>query len=383
MKKICYVTTISLTLKSFIVSSAEYLKENTDWQITMVCDDDDDFAKNIPDGIRYVPISMKRGISLSGIFSVIKLVKFFKKEKFDLVQFSTPNASMYVSIAAKIAKVPVRLYCQWGIVYVGFSGIKRKIFKTIEKFVCSNATQIEPDSFGNLKFSQSERLYKASKGRVIWNGSASGVNLDKFDFSQKEQWRKDIRKKYNLSDNDFVYGFVGRITGDKGINELFESFKQVKNKYPQAHLMLVGNTEKADSVNDELYNWAEKEENVHFCGYSNNVEHYLSAMDVYVLPSYREGFGSSVVEAEAMGVPVIVSDIPGPTDAMLKNQTGLTVPAKDVDSLKTAMEKLLVSKELCEQYGNNAKQFAKERFEQKKLFSYIKEDREKLLGIFS
>ncbi|MCI5616930.1 MAG: glycosyltransferase family 1 protein, partial [Ruminococcus sp.] len=187
MKKICYVTTISLTLKSFVIQSAKYLKENTDWDIVMICDNDDEFQDVLPEGIRYIPVSMKRGLNFDGMSVIRKLVKIFKEEKFDLVQYSTPNASLYVSIAAKIAKVPVRLYCQWGMVYVGFSGIKRKIFKCIEKFVCKNSTEIEPDSYGNLDFAHKEGLYPKNKGRVIWNGSACGVDLSKFDISRKDE----------------------------------------------------------------------------------------------------------------------------------------------------------------------------------------------------
>ncbi len=381
MKKICYVTTISLTLKSFVVQSASYIKEHTDWDIVMICDDDEDFAKTLPEGIRYIPVSMRRGISLDGISVIRKLVKIFKEEKFDLVQYSTPNASLYVSIAAKIAKVPVRLYCQWGLVYVGFKGIKRKIFKSIEKFVCKNSTEVEPDSFGNLNFSHEEGLYPETKGRVIWNGSASGVDLSKFDITQKSSWREKIRAEYNIPNEDFVFGFVGRITGDKGINELFSAFKQVYEKNNNVHLLLVGNTEKSDSVDENLYNWASECPNVIFAGFTNVVEQFLSAMDVYVLPSYREGFGSSVVEAEAMGIPVIATDIPGPRDAMINNKTGLAIPVKTIEPLVIAMTRLYNDKELCALFGSNGAEYAKCKYEQIKLCSYIKADRERLLEI--
>lgn len=379
MKKICYVTTISLTLKSFVIKSAEYLKEHTDWDITVICDNDDEFAKSLPEGIRYIPVSMKRGISFDGISVINKLKKIFKEEKFDLVQYSTPNASLYVSIAAKAAKVPVRLYCQWGIVYVGFQGFKRKIFKAIEKKVCNNSTHIEPDSLGNLEFAISEGLYNKSKGKVIWNGSASGVDLTKFDIDKKALWRQAIREKTGLSEDSFVYGYVGRITGDKGINELLQAFKNLLNKH-DAHLILVGFAEKADSVDTELYEWAEKNENVHFCGYSTEVEKYFAAMDVYVLPSYREGFGLSVIEAEAMGVPVIATDIPGPKDAMISGETGLAIKVRNTDDLHNAMGKLYSDSVLREKLGQNGATFAMDNFEQQRLFEYIKEDKKQLMS---
>ena len=377
--KICFVTTVPVTLKSFILSLASYLHDTGEFDITFLCDEDAAFAASLPPYIRYIPVKMERGISLGGIAAMLRMVQIFRREKFDLVQYSTPNASLYASMASWFAGVPVRLYCQWGMAYVGFSGVKRKIFKQIEKLVCRLSTWVEPDSFGNLEFSHSEGLYPEEKGSVIWNGSASGVNLDKFDIGRKAEWRASIREQYHLPEDAFVFGFVGRITRDKGVNELFAAFRQLLEENPSAHLMLIGNLERAESVDQALYGWAEEEPRVLFCGYTNVVEQYLSAMDVYILPSYREGFGSAVIEAEAMGVPVIVSDIPGPTDAMKRNQTGLVVKKADVTELYEAMIRLLEDRSLREAFGAAGHVFAAENFEQKQLFRHIFEDRKRLL----
>lgn len=379
-KKICFVTTVSITLKSFVVELAKYIHDHTDYDITFICNDDPAFVASLPAYIKFIPISMERGISISGIGAMLKMVKIFRQEKFDFVQYSTPNASFYASLAAWLAHVPVRLYCQWGMAYVGFRGFKRKVFKTIEKTVCRLSTWVEPDSHGNLEFSHTEGLYSAEKGSVNWNGSASGVDLKKFDITGRENWRKAKRQEYSIPDDAFVYGFIGRITGDKGINELFTAFLSLLEENPNSYLMMVGNPEKADSVEADLYTWAEQEPHVIFCGFTNVVEQYLSAMDVYVLPSYREGFGSAVIEAEAMGLPVIVTDIPGPTNAMLRDVTGLVVPKKDAAALKNAMQKLLRDPNLCREFGKNGYKFASENFEQKTLFGYILEDRRRLLG---
>ena len=204
MKKICYVTTISATLSSFVVGTAKYIHENTDWDITFICDCDEEFAKSLPDYIHYIPVPMKRGISVAGIKAMFQMKKIFQKEKFDIIQYSTPNASLYASIAGKLAKVPVRLYCQWGMVFVGFQGIKRWIFKQEEKFVCKLSTWIEPDSKSNLEFAHLEGLYPENKGSVIWNGSASGVSLEKFDISKKQEYRQKIRSEYSIHE----YGIV-------------------------------------------------------------------------------------------------------------------------------------------------------------------------------
>lgn len=381
MKKICFVTTVSITIKAFVMPLIHYLDQNTDWELTVICDEDPSLKELLPQKVRFIPISMKRGISLDGIGAMIKMAKLFRKEKFDLVQYSTPNASFYASVAAKLAGVPVRLYCQWGIAYVGFQGVKRRLFRLIEKRVCRLSTQIEPDSFGNLSFSRSEKLYSEKKSSVIWNGSASGVKLEKFDISQKALWREQTRSCYGIGQQDFVYGFIGRITRDKGINELFTAFRKILQEHQNAYLLLVGDPEKEELLDAELYQWAKNEPHVIFCGFSTQVEKYVAAMDVYILPSYREGFGSAVVEAEAMGVPVIISDIPGPRDAMIKDTTGLVVKKADPESLHEAMLRILSDDALRQQLGQAAYELATKNFEQTQLMLHILEDRKRLMKI--
>ena len=380
MKKICFISTIPSTLRTFVLKTAIYLHENTDWDISFICSEDEEFASELPEFIHYFPVPMERGISISGIKSMMQMKKIFVKEKFDLIQYSTPNASLYAALAGKLAGIPVRLYCQWGMVYVGFEGIKRQVFKAIEKIVCKLSTWIEPDSVSNLNFAHEENLYPQTKGSVIWNGSACGINLEKFDISQKIKYRKDIREKYNFPEDSFVYGFVGRITKDKGINELLAAFKQIYESNSNVYLMMVGTTEKDDTVDESLFLWSKKCEHVIYTGFTDIVEQYLSAMDTYILPSYREGFGMGVVEAEAMGVPVIVTSIPGPVDAMKENETGIVVKKGSIKELLRAMKKLYEDKHIRKEYSSNAYDFAINNFELKKLFGKILLDRKRLLG---
>ncbi len=377
MKKICFITTIPLTLNTFVLNTAKYLHENTDWDISFICSDENDFGLSLPKYIHYFPVQMERGISIAGVKAMLEMKRIFKREKFDLIQYSTPNASLYASMAGKLAHVPVRLYCQWGLVFVGFQGLKRKIFQMEEEYVCHLSTHIEPDSNSNLNFAHEIGLYPESKGSVIWNGSACGVNLTKFDISNKEEYRKDIREQLDIPEDAFVYGFVGRITRDKGVNELLEAYKKLND---DSYLIMVGPSEVDETINQELYTWASENEKIKFTGYTTVVEQYLSAMDCYILPSYREGFGMGVVEAEAMGVPVIVTDIPGPTDAMIDNETGIVVQKADVESLYNAMISIREDKVRYFVMAEKAHDFAVYNFEQKQLFNYILEDRKKLLG---
>ena len=379
MKKICFITTIPLTLKSFVINTAIYIHQNTDWDISFICSYDADFARDLPDYIHYFPVTMKRGISFSGIKSIIEMFKIFKRENFDLIQYSTPNASLYAAISGKVAGVPVRLYCQWGLAFIGFHGLKRKIFEIEEKFVCSLSTWIEPDSSSNLTFAHEIGLYPKHKGAVIWNGSACGVDLKKFNIAYKERYRIAIRSRLNIPLNAFVFGFVGRITRDKGINELLEAFRRISSRNCYIYLLMVGPNETGENVNSELYQWSKNSSQIRYIGYTSVVEQYLAAMDTYILPSYREGFGMSVIEAEAMGVPVIVTDIPGPIDAMKDQKTGIIVKKADIDSLENAMDVLYVNPEKTKKMGQNGYIFAMTEFNQEQLFQYILEDRKRLL----
>lgn len=378
MIKICFCTTIPDTINSFILDLISHLHNNTNWDISIICTYDESFEKSLPDFIHYYPVPMRRGVSFDGIKAIHQMKKIFQREKFNLVQYSTPNAALYASIASKIANVPIRLYAQWGMAYVGFVGIKRRILKIVEKVICKNSTWIEPDSKSNLSFAISERLYTANKCSVVWNGSACGVNLSKFDITQKPVFRNKIRSFLKIPDDTFVYIFVGRVNRDKGINELLASFKNLQIEKP--FLFILGDQENDERIDQELYKWSLSQNNIMYTGDVSNVEQFLAASDCYVLPSYREGFGMSVIEAQAMGVPVIITDIPGPKDGMVCGKTGVIVPKQDSKKLKQAMEYMFNNSELRLKMGKSGFEYVSKNFEQNRLFDYIIDDRKKLLG---
>lgn len=381
MKKICFVTTVSDTLRSFVLEFAKYMYAKSDYDITFICNRDYAFAKSLPRYIHYIPVDMKRGISFDGILACAKMWKIFRENQFDLIQYSTPNASLYASLAGSLARVPVRLYCQWGLAFVGFSGLKRIVFKTEEKIVCKLSTWIEPDSRGNLNLCHKQKIYSSKKGSVVHKGSASGVSLKKFDITKRELYRTEIRSNYGIPEDVFVYGFAGRITGDKGVNELLSVTKNILKLHKDVYVLMVGGIEKEDSVNTELYEWSKTEKHIIYCGSTNEVQKYMAAMDCYVMPSYREGFGLTVVEAGAMGLPVICTDIPGPTDAIHNEINGLIIEKKDTEALREAILRLYSDKELARKLGAAGYENVKNNYEQENLFKYILEDREKLLKL--
>lgn len=378
MKKICYVTTIPATVQSFLVQPIEHLLANTDWEITVICNEDPQIREWLPEQVRYVPVRMKRGISLGGIGATMKMAKVFRKEKFDMVQYSTPNAALYASIASKLAGLKIRKYHLMGFRYLGFSGIQQWLFKQIEKTACKLSTDIECVSHSNLQLGLEAGIFPKEKASVLLYGSSAGVDLSRFDISQKERWRKELREEYGYTEDDCVFGYMGRITKDKGLNELFTAFLQLKEN--GSKLFIAGVEDANSGMDGNLMTAVKNNENVTFHGYVDDIQRYFAMLDVLVMPSYREGFGNIVIEAQAMGTPVIVSDIPGPTDAMASGKTGLTVPVKDTDALRQAMEQMKNDAVLRMKMGAQGRCFVEERFDQKKICEAILQDRKRMLG---
>lgn len=376
MIKICYVVTIPLTIESFFIPQLQYLAANG-FDVTVVCSNDSNLQEKLGESIRFYPIDIPRGISVGGsIYALKTLTRFFKKEKFDLIQYSTPNAAFYSSIAAKKADCKVRNYHLMGLRYLGASGMGRTILKVLERIACHNSTSIECVSKSNMEMGIKEGLFPKEKVTVVWNGSTGGVDLSRFDFSKRQQWRMEIRKELGYSSSDFVYGFVGRITKDKGIDELLFAFLELNDN---SKLLLVGDIEKDNHLDVELLAKAQQNSNIKFHSFVSDIERYYAAIDVLVLPSYREGFGNVVIEAGAVGTPAIVTDIPGPTDTIDREKTALVVPVKNPNTLAESLMKIRERDYV--NMGENAAKFAKEMFDSKVLCQKILERKETLLGL--
>lgn len=378
-KRICFIATLFVTLDRFVHTQSEHLMEHG-WDITWVASADSRASDMMPKGVTFMPLPFKRGVDLFGVpRAIMHLYKLFKRERFDMVQYSTPNAAFYASTAAWLAGIPVRIYSQWGIRYVGFQGPVRRLFKVLEHWCCRRSTIVEPDSFSNLEFSIQEGLYAREKGRVIWNGSACGVDLERFDIERKPEWRAEYRKRANLEPHHQVIGFVGSVRRDKGCNELIAACRSIFGEMPDARLLLVGSREFFDTIHPDLREWSATSSQVLNIPQSDEVPQWMSSMDVFSLPSYREGFGSVIIEAEAMGVPVVVSDVPGPIDAMRHEETGLIVPVKNVEALAAALKTLLTDSEMHARFSRNASAFARDCFDQREHCRRVRADKEGLL----
>lgn len=364
----CIVTTMSSSIDNWIKPFLPlYNKHGFD--VTVICNMTDAYKIELQKRYPYInaiPLAIPRGIDFFGsIKAIYHLYKTLKKGSYHMVQYSTPNASFYTAIASYICRIPIRLYCQWGMVYVTMKGLKRIIFQMIERIICLLSTQIQPDSNGNLIYCRKRRFYSKKKSRLIWNGSAKGVDLDKFDVSKKEIYGREIRNRYGIGEECIVLGFVGRLGKEKGCIELFEGFKLLELEYPNLKLLFVGPIEKEETINPELLDWFYQNNHIIKTNRVPDVEKHMAAMDIFILPSYREGFGMSVVEAQAMEVPVIVTDIPGPVNGMIPGVTGLTIPVKDTKALVGAIEELVNDEGKRRMFGKAGYKFVKSNFDAK------------------
>lgn len=373
--KICYVVTIPLTIEAFFIPQLKYLANNG-FDVTVICSNSSTLQKKLGESIHFCPIEIPRGISIGGSISAIKkLTVFFRKEKFDLIQYSTPNAAFYSSIASRIVRCKVRNYHLMGFRYLGASGKGKFLLKLLEKVACWNSTSIECVSKSNMEIGIAERLFSREKATVVWNGSTGGVDLARFDFNKRAQWRREVRDELGYDKDDFVYGFVGRITRDKGINELLSAFLKLEDS---SKLLLVGDIERDSKLDENMLAKVQNDPRICFHSFVSDIERYYAAIDVLILPSYREGFGNVVIEAGAVGTPAIVSNIPGPIDAVEDGKTAFIVKAKDTSSLLNAMRKIQAID--YKRMGIQAAQFAREKFDSIMLCKKILERKEKING---
>lgn len=378
--KICGITTKAITIKAFMLGNLNFMTMSGH-KAYCICQPDDSLAKLAKENnVAFIPVDLKWGnvSPLELCRNIYDLYKIFKKEKFDVIQYATSNAGLYACIAGCLARVPVRIYCQWGISYTDFAGLKLWFYKFMEKLTCWCSTSVQPDSFSNLKFGKEERLYNPVKGCVLYNGSACGVDLTKFDVLKRDIWKSEVLEELHISNYSRIFGFVGRIVKEKGIGELIAAFKKLNA--PNSYLILVGAMDENSRIDEDLMKWANEQPNVIFTGPKSNPVRYFAAFDFMILPSYREGFGMTVLEAAAMRTPSIITNIKGPTDFVKHGYNGLVCELKSVNSLCDTLRKgINMSDESYNKLAQTSYQVVIEQFDSTNYKIKFKENREELL----
>lgn len=381
--KMCAITTISKTMDWFMVDSMRNLSNNG-YDITLVSNMDDAFVQRNEDYAKCVNIPMNRGVSPKDLFVVPwKLYKLFRREKYDIIYYTTPNAALYASIAGLFAGVKCRYYNQWGIRFVSLSGIKRMVFKLIEKLTCMFSTTIRSASPLNMQLAINEGLCNKNKISVIGIGGTIGVSLSECDEVNVEEAKSNLRTKYGIKEGAFVYGYVGRINADKGINELIIAFSRLQRKYADIYLTLVGMIDDANPIDEENMTLAKNNDHIIFTGNipSNEVYSYMAMFDTLVHPTYREGFGKVLQEAMGVRLPIITTNIPGPSEVVESGVSGILVNPKDSKSLYEKMELLYSDEDLRKSLSVEGRKRAETYFDRPIMLKNILDDINATLGM--
>lgn len=310
---------------------------------------------------------------LQGLY---KLYSLFKRERPLIVHTHTPKAGILGMLAAKLAGVPLRLHTVAGMPLMETTGTKRKILEQVEKMTYSCATNIYPNSVGLQEFIIQEGFVAPHKIKVLGQGSSNGIDTTYFDPGQYTlEERKLLKKQLEIPDQDFVYLFVGRLVGDKGINELVTAFLELNNTQPNTSLLLVGPFEQElDPINPTLAREIDQHPKIFPVGFQQDVRPYFSISDVLTFPSYREGFPNVVLQAGAMGLPSIVSDINGCNEIITEGVNGLIVPVKDQEALLKAMEEILLNHSLRDRTSTAARGIITSQYERNVFWNYLLEE---------
>jgi len=366
--KIARVSTVPFFIVTQLSSPVKALKE-AGAAVTIISSDDElggELRNLVGDG--FIPLKMVREIDpVQDLRSLLSLVKVFRSQKFDIVHSTTPKAGLLCAIAGRLAGVKVRLHTYTGQPWVTMTGLKKSILKFCDRTIGYLNTRCYTDSFSQQQFLVSEHIVKADRLSVLGEGSFAGVDLTRFDpkrFSESES--ASLKRQLGIEPQSKVIVFVGRITKDKGVNELIRSFELLIAEKNDVFLLLVGPYEPDGLAIIESVSCPDVLSRIKVVGFSSTPEMYMSVGDMLCLPSYREGFGTVVIEAAAMGLPTVGTSIYGLTDAVVDGQTGILVPVGDTSALADAIRMLVTNEEILCKMSSAARDRAVNSFDSKR-----------------
>ena len=371
--KVVRVSTVAMSLDLLLKGQLKYL--NNYFQVTAVSGEDTHLgAVRKREGVATKSVHIKRQISLfRDSISLFKLYIYFKKHKPKIVHSISPKAGLLSMIAGYFAKVPIRIHTFTGLVFPTEYGLMKKLLIWMDKLLCACATHIYPEGEG---VKRDLLVYKITNKplSVIHNGNINGIDVDFFNPKKFSDKTPIIRKELGISTDDFVFVFVGRLVGDKGINELVTAFEQLLNTdTPKSiKLLLVGPYEdQLDPLELKTLKAIQSNKNIVATGYQGDVRPFLAVSNVFVFPSYREGFPNAVMQAGAMGLPCIVTDINGCNEIIQYDVNGIIIPVKNVQAIYHAMEKLLNDKSYYNKLQNKSREMIVENYSQAELWNAL------------
>lgn len=340
----------------------------------------DQFAQK--EGVPAYPVLMPRRITpLQDLLAVARIRQILRRIRPHIVHAHTPKGGLLGMLAAWTCRVPVRIYHIRGLPYLTATGAKRLLLRFSERVACTLAHQVLCVSHSIRQVVVEEGMCPAGKIKVLAWGSGQGVDAEgrfcpeRFD----EQIKQQLRQSLHIPQEAIVLGFVGRIVRDKGIVELVDAWRRLRGDYPHLHLLLVGDYEEQDPVPNDIYELLNSDPQAHVTGWVDDTAPYYAIMDILVLPSYREGFPNAPLEAAAMELPVVATDIPGTRDAVENGKTGTLVPPCNAEALAQAIRSYLCAPELREVHGKAGRQRVLQYFRQEFLWQALYEEYEKSL----
>lgn len=347
-KKICFVVSAPGTAQAFLKNHIVCLSEYYDvYLIANFCDETEISGLKLA-GSKSIRIERRPNL-IADLKALKELRRYFKEQQFACVQSQASKPSLLMAIAAKQARIPIRIRIFTGQIWCNMAGLKRQFYKFIDRLTVRLNTHLLADGKPQMEYLIEQGIVKREKIKVLGNGSICGVDLSMFN--PTEEVRNGERKALGYTVENVVYTFLGRLKREKGIREILSAFNKLIVECPQARLLLIGNDEESCHKWISNYPNIKDGENVIFYGFTKTPFKTLQAGDVYVLPSYREGFGMSVLEASCMRLPVICSDIYGMADTFVDGVTGLKCKVRDDVTLYDCMKKLYSDKQLREKMG--------------------------------
>lgn len=361
-KKICFVVPSIGTARVFLKNHIEELSVYFDiYLVTNVLEEEMIYLSNVPiQEIKHVKIT--RRISLiNDLRTLLHLCSYFKAMRFDAVHTLTPKVGLLGILASRLVNVSNRIHIFTGQVWHTKKGVYKYFLMFLDRFTVWNSTHILVDGQSQRQFLIKNRIVLESNSFVLGKGSISGVDTNRF--IPNAIIKKEVRDELGINENEVVFMFLGRMNTDKGINELAEAFNSLRNIHANVRLLLVGGDE--ENMTPVVKQKIKDSESVIFYGVTPKPERYIQACDIFCMPSYREGFGLSLIEASLLEKPIICSDTYGLMESIIENKTGLRHKVADVDSLYMAMEKLFYDKNLTESLGQGGREYVLENFSAK------------------
>lgn len=368
--KIIRVTTVSESMYIFCRDIMAELSD--DYEMVAVSSPGVDFDRLLAENkFRCIPVPMERHISpLKDFVSLARLISVFHKEHPQVVHSMTPKAGLLSMIAAWITRVPIRVHTFTGLVFPTSVGLQKKILILTDRITCACASHIIPEGEG-VKNDLIRYGITRKPIQVLGYGNVRGIDLKHYArTSDVMKAASDIRKKLHIPSSAFVFIFVGRLVGDKGINELVEAFRRLSLKYEFVHLLLVGREEpQLDPLLDSMRSEMSRNSHIYAVGEQTDVRPWYALADALVFPSHREGFPNVVIEAGAMELPSIVTDINGSREIIRQNENGTIIPVKDIEALYEAMQNYICHPDAVKKMSENARPLIASRYEK----SFVKQ----------